>query len=119
MDAALGEWVAVFILGPGITFLDFGDESIENIERLDFGENGGAGITRALSTVPNLEIFGEIDLGLALFSFGFLEADDVWLLGIDEVEESAFFQAGAKAVDVPRIDFDILFSIFHVQDPVF
>lgn len=109
----------MFVFGPGITFLDLGDEGIEDVEWLDLGKNGGAGIARALGAVPDFEVFWKVDFGLSLFGFGFLEADNVWLLGIDEVKESAFFQAGTKSVDIPRVDFDMLFSIFHVQDPVF
>ena len=119
LDATFGERVAVLVVGPRIAFLDFRNKSVENIERLDFGKNGGAGITRALGAVPNFEIVGEVDFGLALFGFGFLKADDVGLFGVYKIEESSLFQAGAEAVDVPGIDFDMLFSIVHVRDPAF
>lgn len=85
-----------------------GDESIEDVNRLDFGENGGAGIAGALGAVPDFEIFRKVDFGLALLRFGFLETDDVGLFGTHKIKESSLFQPGAEAVDVPRIDFDML-----------
>lgn len=108
LEAALGQRVAVFVVSPGVGGFNVGDESIEDVDRLDFGKNGGAGIAGTLGTIPDLEIFGKVDFGLALLGLGFLEADDVGLFGIDEIKESSLFQAGAEAVDVPRIDFDML-----------
>ncbi len=108
METALGQRVAVFVVGPGIGSFDVGDESIEDVNRLDFGENGGAGIAGTLGAIPDFEIFREVDFGLALLRFGFLEADDVRLFGTHEIKESSLFQSGAEAVDVPRIDFDML-----------
>lgn len=108
LEATLGQRVAVFVIGPGIGGFDFGNESIKDVLRLDFSENGGAGIAGALGAIPDFEIFRKVDFGLALLSLGFLEADDVWLFGTHEIEESSLFQPGAEAVDVPRIDFDML-----------
>lgn len=119
LDATLGERVAVFIFGPGIVFLDVRDEGVKNVEWLDFGENCGARIARAFGAVPDFEIFREVDFDLTLFGLSFLKTDNVGLFGVHKVEESAFFQSSAQAIDVPRIDFDMLFSIFHVRGLVF
>lgn len=98
----------MFVVGPGIGGFNIGDESIEDADRLDFSKNGGAGIAGTLGAIPDFEIFRKVDFGLALLGLGFLETDNVGLFGTHEIEESSLFQAGAKAVDVPGIDFDML-----------
>lgn len=108
LEATFGQRVAVLVIGPGIGSFNVGDESIEDVDWLDFGKNGGAGIAGTLGAIPYFEIFGKVDFGLALLGLGFLEADDVGLFGTHEIEESSLFQPGAEAVDVPRIDFDML-----------
>lgn len=136
LEAAFGERVAVFVVGPRISFADFRHEGVENVERLKFRENGGTRIAWTFGAVPDFEIFGQVNFGLALFSFSFLKADDVRLFRVNKIKECAFLQAGAEAIDVPGVDFDVLlwrswgcqlhrsgliadFSIFHVRDLVF
>lgn len=71
---------------------------------MEFGKNGSAGITGALGAVPNFEIVGQVDNGLAGFGFGFLKAEDVRMLGIDKFLQGAFADDGAQAIDVPRVN---------------
>lgn len=110
LEATFEEGVAVLVVGPWVCVADFWNEGVKDVLGLDFGEDGGSGIARTLGAVPNFEIVGQVNLGLALFGFRFLKTDDVGLLGIHEIEESSFLQSGAQAIDVPGIDFDMLFG---------
>ena len=51
-------------------------------EGLELGENGGAGVAGTVGAVPELKIFGEVQLGLAGLGFGFLEAEQVGVGGV-------------------------------------
>ena len=84
----------------------FGADSEADAEWFCFGENGGAGIARFFGGVPVGFISGEVEGELDLFGagFGFLEAEDVWVVFEDEVGE-VLFEDGADAVDVPREEF--------------
>jgi hypothetical protein len=68
----------------------------------DFTQDSGTGIAFLFSTVPigvripqKGEILDEIPGDL-----GFLQAEDVWLFGLQERFET-FFEDGAEPVDVP------------------
>ena len=70
-----------------------------------FNKNGGAGVTSFLGGIPEGFVVGRPEL-LDVFgcAFGFLKAEDVRALGIDEFEE-IFLEHGAQAVDVPGNQF--------------
>jgi hypothetical protein len=69
------------------------------------GENGRAGIALFLRAVPVGRVFGGPELlHVVGRAFGFLQAEDVGLLGVEKFQK-VFLQHGAQAVDVPRNQF--------------
>ena len=82
LDAAFGEQVAVAVGLPVVGLDDGVGETVMDGEGLELGENGGAGVAGTVGAVPELKIFGEIQLGLAGLGFGFLEAEQVGVGGV-------------------------------------
>ena len=87
-----------------VVFLDA--EAFFDVERLLSGENGDAGVAGFFGGAPVVLVAAELEREFDLLGagFGFLEAEDVGVLGGDEVGE-AFFDGGADAVDVPGNEF--------------
>lgn len=82
LDAALGEQIAVAVGLPIVGLDDGVGETVVDREGLKLGENGGAGVAGAVGAVPELKIFGEVQLGLTGLGFGFLEAEQVGMGGV-------------------------------------
>lgn len=80
--ATLGEWAAVTIFVPKVAAANVFGEIIKDIDRLYFGESGSARITGAFGAVPEFEVGGVVDFGLAGLGLGFLDAEDIGLFGI-------------------------------------
>lgn len=76
-----------------------------DVERLGFAEDGGAGVAFLFGRVPVFVILWQVDFSLTLFSFGFLNTQNIRLVLGDKRLKSAFIDDCADAVDVPGVDF--------------
>jgi len=102
-DVNVDEVEVVGLGGEDAAFLVVFDDADVGLdgEGAVFDEDGGAGVAALLGGVPKgLVVRGPELLDVVGGALGFLQAEDVRALGIEELKE-VFLEDGAEAVDVP------------------
>lgn len=100
-DSTFVVGVAVAIIGNVMLGDDVIGKPVQYLDGFFFREDGGAAVAGFFSAIPVLVIFGEVNFSLALFCFGFLEAQNIRLVLGDERLKGALVDDGADAIDVP------------------
>jgi hypothetical protein len=82
---------------------DVSREAFDDLEWFGFGKDCRAAVAFFDRAAPIFVIPRKVSLDLVALGFGFLEAQDVWLMFVQKCLDGAFVEDSADTVDVPAI----------------